>query len=215
MRVELDRRRLADRYGVAVGYTAGLGLATAVLHAQPEPVRQRWVDWASTNIANAPDHPVGALVVSALLTEGDVRWWLLLSLVGLGTVGATFGAWRTAVLIGAAHVLGTVISEGILWYRVAAGALPGSYRHILDVGPSYVVAAALVAGVGYARVPGRIACALGFAAVAPSLFGGLTRLEVSAVGHVSAIAVALGLGGWFALAGRRRRAAEPRPASGT
>jgi hypothetical protein len=104
----------------------------------------------------------------------------------------------------AAHVLGTVISEGILGYRVGTGALPREYLHIQDVGPSYVVAGALVAGIAYARWPGRLACAAGFAILAPSLFGGLFQLEVSAVGHLSAILVALAVGGAFALVVRRR-----------
>ncbi|OLB80905.1 MAG: hypothetical protein AUI14_05210 [Actinobacteria bacterium 13_2_20CM_2_71_6] len=104
-----------------------------------------------------------------------------------------------------AHVLGTVISEGILWYRVAHGALPDSYLHIRDVGPSYVVAAALVAGIAYATWPGRVLCAIGFLIVAPDLFGGLFQLEVSAVGHVCAMATALGVGAVFAY---RRRTAD-------
>ncbi|OLE27284.1 MAG: hypothetical protein AUG44_10610 [Actinobacteria bacterium 13_1_20CM_3_71_11] len=200
--------RLADRYGLGVGYAAGLLLGTVALHARPAAVRARWLDWASTNLANAPDHPIGALVVSAFLTAGTVGWWVLLALVGLGTVGVAFGAWRGFVIVAAAHVLGTVFSEGILAYRVATGALPAAYRHIQDVGPSYVVVGALAAGIAYAPWPGRLACAAGFAVVAPSLFGGLFQLEVSAVGHVSAILVALAVGGGFVLA---RRTAVTRP----
>ncbi len=195
--------RWVDRLGLAVGYAAGLALAAIVLHAQPVPVRRHWLDWASTNLANATDHPLGALVVSAFLTDGDIQWWVPLSLVALGSVGAAFGAWRTAVIVGAAHVLGTLVSEGIVAYRIGTGALPDSYRHLLDVGPSYVVVGALVAGVGYARWPGRVLCAVGFAGLAPSLFGGLDRLEVSAVGHVCAIVTGLAVGGAFALARRR------------
>lgn len=203
-------RRILNRYGVAVGYAAGLGLAAVLLATRSAPVRAHWLDWASTNLTNATDHPVAALVVSAFLTAGDARWWLLLSLIALATVGATFGAWRTALLVGAAHVLGTVFSEGLLGLRIAAGAVPAAQQHIQDVGPSYVVAGALAAGIAYARWPGRLACAAGFAAVAPSLFGGLSRLEVSAVGHVSAIVVALAVGAGFVLA-RRRRADPVRP----
>jgi hypothetical protein len=123
------------------------------------------------------------------------------------------GAWRTAVLIVAAHVLSTVISEAILGYRIATGAVPRADLHIQDVGPSYVVAGALVAGIAYARWPGRLACAAGFALVAPSLFGGLLQLELSAVGHVSAIVVALAVGGGFVLVTRRQRSPAGGPGS--
>jgi hypothetical protein len=203
--VKLNWRSLADRYAVAVVYTSALAIGSVLLHAQPPYVRAYWLDWASTNLANAPDHAVSTLVLSAFLTNGEVRWWLLLSLVALGAVGFVFGAWRTALLAAGAHLLGTVISEGILGYRVFTGVLPDSYRHIQDIGPSYVVAGALVAGIAYARWPGRMLCGAGFAFVAPSLFTGLLELEVSAVGHVTAILVALAIGGGFVLARRNRR----------
>ena len=197
--------RWVDRLGVAVGYTVALGVGTALLHSRPRPERDAWLDWASTNLANAPHHPIGALVVSALFTDGDVRGWLVLSLVGLGAVGWRLGARRTATLVAAAHVIGTVISEGILGIRIASGALPRTELHIRDIGPSYVVVAALVAGIAYGPWPAKLPCALGFASVAPSLFGGLFQLVVSSVGHVCAIAVALLLGGLFVR--RRRRTA--------
>jgi Rhomboid-like protein len=191
-------RVAADRFGVAVAYALALLVGTLLLHAQPRPTRNAWLDWASTNLHNAPDHPVSTLIVSALFTDGEVRGWLVLSLVGLGVVGWRFGAWRTAVLVVAAHVIGTVISEGILGIRIATGAVPASETHIRDIGPSYVVVAALVAGIAYGSWPGRIACLTGFAIVAPDLFGGLPHLEVSSVGHVCAITVALGTGALFA-----------------
>jgi hypothetical protein len=197
--------RWLDRFGLAVGYAAGLTLGAVLLYAQPPATRVRWLGWASTNLANATDHPLGALVTSAFLTDGDVQWWIPLALVALGTVGATFGAWRTGLLVAAGHLVGTVVSEGIVAYRVATGELPSSYRSLVDVGPSYVVVAALAAGIGYARWPGRLLCAGGFAVLAPSLFGGLFQLDVSAVGHVTAIVVGLALGGGYALAAKRRR----------
>jgi MYXO-CTERM domain-containing protein len=196
--------RWVDRLGVAVGYTVALGIGTAPLHSRPRPERDAWLDWASTNLANATHHPLSALVVSALFTDGDVRGWLVLSLVGLGAVGWRLGAWRTATLVGAAHVIGTVISEGILGIRIASGAVPRTELHTRDIGPSYVVVAALVAGVAYGPWLAKLPCALGFASVAPSLFGGLFQLVVSSVGHVCAILVALVLGGLFV---RRRRTA--------
>ena len=57
---------LLDRFGVAVGYTVALAVGTVLLHAKPRPTRDAWLDWASTNLANAPDHPVSTLVVSDL-----------------------------------------------------------------------------------------------------------------------------------------------------
>jgi hypothetical protein len=180
-----------------VGYAAAFGSGTALLYAQSSPTRALWLDWASTDLANTTSHPIGALVVSALFAEGDPLGWLVLALVGLGTVGWRFGGWYTLALVAAAHVLGTVISEGIVGIRIATGALPASAMHIRDVGPSYIVVAALVAGVAYGPWLGKLPCAIGFAVLSPSLFGGLAQLEVSSVGHVCAIVVALLLGGLF------------------
>ncbi len=191
-------RQWADRFGVAVGYGTALGVGTVLLRSRPRPVRDAWLDWASTNLANAPRHPLGSLVVSALFTDGSLGGWLVLSLVGLGGLGWRLGAWRTATVVTVAHVLGTVISEGVLAVRVVTGAVPHSAVHIRDVGPSYVVVAALVAGVAYGPWPARVLCAAGFLVVAPSLFGGLFHLEVSAVGHTSAIVLALLVGGLLA-----------------
>ena len=198
--------RWVDRFGVAVGYTAALGTGTALLRVQPRPVHDAWLDWASTNLANAPHHPIGALVVSALFTDGDLSGWLVLALVGLGGLGWRLGAWRTATVVTAAHVIGTLISEAILAVRIATGAVPHAAVHIRDVGPSYVVVAALVAGLAYAPWAARLPCALGFVAVAPSLFGGLFQFEVPAVGHVCAIIVALAVGGLLAWRHRTARA---------
>jgi Rhomboid-like protein len=204
------RVRLADRLGVAVAYAVALAVGTALLHAQPRPTRDAWLDWASTNLANAPDHPLSTLVVSALFTDGEVRGWLVLSLVGLGALGWRLGAGYTLALVAAAHVLGTVLSEGILAVRIAAGAVPAGEAHIRDIGPSYVVVAALVAGLAYGPWAAKLPCAIGFAIVAPDLFGGLPHLEVSSVGHVGAITVALIGGAMFARS--LRRAAAPAPA---
>jgi len=196
--------RWADRFGVAVAYAVALGIGTAVLHAQPRARREAWLEWASTNWANAPHHPVGSMVVSALFTDGDVRGWLVLSLVGLGTVGWRFGAWRTAVLVAAAHVIGTLVSEGILGIRIAIGSVPHAEVHTRDIGPSYVIAAALVAGIAYGPWPAKLPCVLGLVSIVSSLFGGLFQLVVSSVGHTTAIAVALALGGLFEWRRRRR-----------
>jgi hypothetical protein len=183
--------RLADRYGVAVGYPLGLALGTLLLRAQPPDTQAAWLAWASTNLANATDHPLAALLVSAFVTEGDLLGWLALAAAGLGVLGARLRAGRTLLLVGAAHVLGTLVSQGILAYRIDAGAALDSDRYISDVGPSYVVVAALVAGVWYGSWPGRVLCTVGFAILASTLFDGLPVLSVPAVGHVTAIAVAL------------------------
>ena len=44
-------------------------------------------------------------------------------------------------------MIGSLVSEGIVAYRVDAGQLPVSDRHLTDVGPSYVVISAIVVAI--------------------------------------------------------------------
>jgi hypothetical protein len=118
--------------------------------------------------------------------------WVVLALVGMGAAGEALGNVRLAALLASGHVLGTLVSETVLGAQIRSGAASPDARLVTDVGPSYVIAPALVLGLllGPSLV-GRAASGLGFALLAPHLFGGLGRLEVSSVGHVVAIGLAL------------------------
>ncbi len=131
------------------------------------------------------------MVGSAFVTDDSVVDWVVLGFVGLTVAGGALGDLRLAALLAACHVDGTLVSEAVVGLQVRAGALPAGARTLLDIGPSYVVAPALVLGILHGRTVGRVLCGLCFALLAPHLFVGLGRLEVSSVGHVVAIAVAL------------------------
>jgi hypothetical protein len=177
---------------VAVAYASLFGVVATVVASRPEPERDAWLGYLSTNLANLADHPLRALVGSAFVTDDpDLLAWTALALVGLGAAGQALGDLRLSVVLASTHVLGTLVSEGVVALQVRLGDLPEAARAMLDVGPSYVVAPALVLGMVLGSTTGRIASGLGFAALAPHLFGGLGRLEVSSVGHVVAIGTAL------------------------
>lgn len=186
--------------GVYVGLFAG---TNALLRWQPSAVRWTWFAWASTDLVNLASHPVGSMVLSAFVDDSDVLAWVGLGLIGLVAAGQTVGNVRCAVLVTIAHVVGTLVSEGILGVRIAAGRAPAAERVSLDIGPSYVVAAALTVGIVYGRWPARIVSAIAFAFLAPHLFGGLTRLEVGPVGHSCAILIGVVVGFPFQRAWRR------------
>ena len=88
----------------------------------------------------------------------------------------------------AGQVAGTVVSEGIVGYRVRAGQLPAADRYLTDVGPSYVVVSAIVIAVVCGTWLARGAAALDFAVLVfgGHIFAGLGHLDVSAVGHLTA-----------------------------
>ncbi|MCW2642344.1 MAG: hypothetical protein JWP76_4650 [Dactylosporangium sp.] len=210
-------RQLPVRAGVTIGYVAVFIVTTLFFRALPTDGRKAWLEWTSTNLVNLRDHPVSALVASGLFTEGSLASWALTALVGLGVTNWALGNWRTAALIVSAHVGGTLISQGLLAYRIAGGHAPASDRYIIDVGPSYVVACALVAGAVYGLGVQRLPAVGGFALFAPNSFLGLPTLQVASVGHLCSVVIALVLGWplWRSARSRsERRAAGPVDQSG-
>ena len=143
----LTPRTLLSRYAVAWVYLAcviavGLGNAALSLHDQAV-----LVSWASTSVDNLEHDPVLCLAVSAFWPVESLAAWPALIALALFGANHVLGNRRTVVVCAAAQVAGTVVSEGIVAYRVHIGALPAADRYLLDAGPSYVVAAAIVVAV--------------------------------------------------------------------
>lgn len=147
--------------------------------------------WASTDLANLGDHPVEALMISPLLFGAD-PWACLRGIALVGTMLVflviQFGAMRAVALAAAGQVIGTLVSEGLLAARIAAGQADPALRAVLDVGPSYLIVSVLaaVATTG-ARRWHRCAAVVALAMRAPHLLNGLTTLAVTPVGHVTAL----------------------------
>lgn len=133
-------------------------------------------------------------MVSPFLPDGYTLLWTGLAFIGLAAVGRVLGNARAAILAVAAHVLGTLASQGLLAARIAGGSVPPQARHVIDVGPSYIAVGALVAAIAYGTWPGRLLAAGGFALVAPYLFSGLGDWGLAETGHVCAVVIGLALG---------------------
>ncbi|MFD0682905.1 rhomboid family intramembrane serine protease [Actinomadura fibrosa] len=194
---------------------AFLGLFGAMWLVQvcvlPPGDRHAVIAWASTNLANLAVNPVGSMVASAFVAEGSQGVLLVLAAVGLFPVTRRFGNARTVLLVSISHVLGTVVSQGIAFVRLELGLLSDSIRTIPDVGPSYVLCAALVAAFLYG--PGRwrrLVPLAGWCALVPVLFDGLLSLDVAAVGHLVAMVTGALVGGLLLLLERRRAGAGGR-----
>jgi Rhomboid-like protein len=189
------RRCWAARRQYAVAWIfLGVFLLAGVLSAAlPGHERSALLWWASTDRANLRHHPAGALIVSAFFPDGGgtLAWVPLIALALFGANRALGNA-RTAVVITAGHVLGTLVSEGILDDQIAHRLRPAAEAQILDIGPSYVVVSTIAAALLLGTHPARLAAGadLAFLVLAGNIFGGLSTLQVAAVGHVTAIAVA-------------------------
>lgn len=193
------------RYAMPLAY---LGLFAAVWTVQalvlPPDARQALIAWASTNLANLAVNPVGTMVASAFVAEGAQGVLMVVAAVGLSPLTRRFGNLRAVLLVGASHVLGTLVSQGIALVRLEAGMLSDSIRTIPDVGPSYVLCAALVAAFLYGRGRVRRLLALaGWCALVPVLLDGLLALQVAAVGHLTAMLAGALIGGLLLVLERR------------
>ncbi|PZS25596.1 MAG: hypothetical protein DLM59_19920 [Pseudonocardiales bacterium] len=174
--------------------------------------------WASTSVTNLKHHPLGALVSSAFIPSEHPLGWLLLAALGMFSADGMLGWRRSLVLVAAAHLLGSLVSEGVVAWRVAQGALPHASLSLDDVGPSYLVASALTFALLYGWVRGSpawvrglrpVAGLLGLVALRGVLFSGLSHLDVTAVGHTVSMVTAALLGGAL-LRGRAGRPAAVR-----
>jgi hypothetical protein len=188
-------RHFLWRYSFAWIYLV-VFIITQLVYSRLDPASQSsFTAWASTSVANLKTDPVGCLVVSAFVAGGTSWAWLVLIPVALVTACHVAGNRRTVIACVAGHVLGTLVSEGIVAYRVHVGQLPPADNHLIDVGPSYVVVAALLLTLIWPRpaalVPRALALADLVILVYPGgIFDGLENLNVSAVGHLTSIVTA-------------------------
>ncbi len=185
------------RYATAWFYLIAVSLAELVYVLLSRHDQAALLRWASTNVHNLARDPVGCLIASAFFPSEFL--WAWPALIALAMFGAckVLGNWRTAVVCAAGHVIGTLVSEGIVAYRIAHGDLPASHKFIIDVGPSYVVVAAIAVAILFGGWLGRPAAVLDFALLifVGDIFAGLGQLYVSAVGHLTALLVGGLLGG--------------------
>src|ERR1035437_4797522 len=123
-----------------------------------------------------------AVFVKFALAEFTLNIMANVPMNTVGVANRVLGNWRTAVVCVAGHVIGTLVSEGIVDARVTHGLLPASDTRILDVGPCYIVVSAIAVAVLYGSWLARLAAALDLVALVfvRHIFSGLSRLDVTA-----------------------------------
>ena len=206
-------RGFITRYAFAWGYLVCFVVIDLVFVSLTPHGQVALTAWASTNVANLSREPIGPLVLSAFVAPGYVVVWPVL--IALATFGANraVGNVRAVLICVAGHVIGSLVSEGIVAARVAAGQLPAADRYLTDVGPSYVVVSAIVIAVICGRWLARSLAVLDFAVLVfgGHIFSGLSHLDVAAVGHLTAMltaAVIIALNLALGRRGRRRSSAH-------
>jgi hypothetical protein len=180
------------RYAFATAYL-GCFVAVELAYALLTPAAQaRLIAWASTNVANLEHEPVLPLVLSAFVAPGYFVVWPVLIALAVFGANRALGNAGTALVCLAGQVVGSLVSEGIVAYRVDAGQLAVANRYLTDVGPSYVVASAIVIALACGTWLARALAAVDLVIlVFPGhIFAGLSQLDVSAVGHLTAMLTA-------------------------
>jgi hypothetical protein len=193
------------RYAFAWSYLGIYVVSEVVYRLLSVHAQNALSTWASTSVVNLEHEPIGPLIVSAFIGQGYYLVWPVLIAVAVFGANHALGNVKTTVVCVAGNVIGSLISEGIIAYRVDAGQLPVADRHLMDVGPSYVVMSAIVVAVMCGPWLARVAAALDFAVLVfgGNIFGGLSHADVSAVGHLVSGLTAAACVTWLWV--RRRR----------
>lgn len=211
----MPHSRVWSRYRLTVAFTSMLAVAEIGRAVLSSHAAAGLDDWASTNVARLVTEPVLPLLVSPFVARDHQLVWLGLIVLGMGMVEARWGWARTLALAVAAHVGGTVVSEGIVWWRVGHGRLPEAARHQLDVGVSYIAVSMLTAAVIVGTATAlRVVAGVALLVIWPDITSGLTGLDVAAIGHVTAC-VLTGIVTTCSVVRTRRRLDESRRTADT
>jgi hypothetical protein len=204
------------RYGFACAYLTCFILTGLVYVLLSPSAQDTLTAWASTSVANLEHEPVIPLVLSVFIIPGFSWSWPVLIALAMFGANRAVGSLRIALICAAGQVAGTALSEGMVAYRVDAGQLPVADRHLVDVGPSYVVVAAIVVAILAGTWLTRALAALDFVLLTfgGDLFGGLSQLDVAAVGHLTAMVTALVITTALLMARRRTAASAGRVPDG-
>lgn len=171
-------------------WLAVLFVTTVALHHMSPEFEREFLRQRSTNIRELSRDPGRVLITSAMWIDGG--YWLpyaVLYSVFHAQAERWLGTVRWLVVCVAAHVLATLVSEGVLLKAIHDGIAPRSAVNTLDVGVSYALVG--VMGVLYYRIPrpwrhGYLAVVGVFYAV--PLFTGPTFTDI---GHFSSLLIGL------------------------
>ncbi|MFC9856808.1 MULTISPECIES: rhomboid-like protein [unclassified Streptomyces] len=183
------RRWITTAPGTYV-WLAILFATTVVMHRMSPDFEEDFLRQRSTNIHELSQNPVRVLVSSALWIDGG-RWlpYAVLFTVFHATAEHWLGTLRWLTVAAVAHVLATLVSEGVLAWAVRHGHAPQSSVNTLDIGVSYALAG-VVAVLVY-RVPRPWRHVYAFAVL---VFYGIplvTGRSFTDLGHFTAVLIGL------------------------
>jgi hypothetical protein len=205
---------------LAVGYAVMLMLSNIVMTLLPMTAQNAIANAASTNITHLALDPFFVLPASAFVDTSNSWLWMPLSVILVGGLERRFGSRRTFLVLLSAHALATLVSEGVLFMQVAWHVAPKSAINIVDVGPSYVILAAMAGCLAVGSRSLRITAFIAGALIVPNLLVDLPELDMAAIGHLFALLLGAAftlsctrVAGWARIT--RREAAKVATTAGT
>lgn len=185
--------------GVTLAYAAVLLATNIWLETSSPRTEARVLQATSTNIAHLLHDAWFVLPASALFTRGGLPVAIAGCLVCVGLLEISAGRRLTLAVAATGHVVGTLVSEGVVAIRLAAGDLPDSARHLLDVGPSYVLVACASTVIAWPEADPRLRV-VSAVALAPVFVFTAWRLpagRVDAIGHLTSALVGVLWAAWL------------------
>lgn len=141
--------------GTYVWLTA-LFVTTVIVHQMSPAFEEDFLRQRSTNIHELSQNPVRVLISSAFWIDGGT--WLpyaVLYTVFHAPAERRLGTLRWLTVAATAHVLATLVSEGVLAWGIRHGHAPETAVNSLDVGVSYALAGVISVLTYYVARPWR------------------------------------------------------------
>lgn len=146
------------RNPVTAGYLLAVaGLALLMRFVFADAASAQVLDSLSTNPGNLADHPVNALLGSALVLDPHDGWLFTALALGavalcLGRFEREVGPWRAAVVVVVGHVGASLVAAAV----ISSGVYPTDLTDVVDVGIDRVAFAAAGAVTALAPVVLRV-----------------------------------------------------------
>lgn len=137
-------------------WLAALFVTTVIVHQMSPDFEEDFLRQRSTNIHELTRNPVRVLISSAFWIDGG-QWLPYAALYTLFHAPAErrLGTLRWLTVAATAHVLATLVSEGVLAWAIRHGHAPPSAANTLDIGVSYALAGVVAVLTYYIARPWR------------------------------------------------------------
>jgi hypothetical protein len=171
-------------------WLTALFVTTVIVHQMSPAFEEEFLRQRSTNIHELSQNPVRVLISSAFwIDSGQWLPYAVLYTVFHAPAERRLGTLRWFTVVAAAHVLATLVSEGVLAWAIQHGHAHQTAVNTLDVGVSYSLAGVVAVLTYYIAHPWRYVYLFAVLVIyAVPLVTGATFTDI---GHFTAVLIGL------------------------